>query len=67
MSLVLTPRQREFLQHVARGKSAKVIAWELDVSLRTVETTLMHARMRNSAPTTTRLVVLAIRDGLIQP
>jgi len=34
----LTPREREVIDYVAQGKSNKVIAMELGVSMRTVET-----------------------------
>jgi len=34
----LTPREREVIDYVAQGKSNKVIAMELDLSMRTVET-----------------------------
>jgi DNA-binding NarL/FixJ family response regulator len=62
----LTPRQREILQLLAEGKSAKVIAAALGLSARTVEFhkyTLMDALgMENSA----ELIRFAIKHGLIQ-
>ena len=62
----LTPRQREILQLLAEGKSAKLIAAALDISARTVEFhkyTLMDALgMENSA----ELIRFAIKHGLIQ-
>jgi len=62
----LTPRQREILQFLAEGKSAKEIAAELGLSARTVEFhkyTLMDALgMENSA----ELIRFAIKHGLIQ-
>ena len=39
----LTPREREVINYVASGKSNKVIAIELGLSMRTVET--HHARI----------------------
>jgi len=62
----LTPRQREILQLLAEGKSAKEIAAVLDLSARTVEFhkyTLMDALgMQNSA----ELIRFAIKHGLVQ-
>jgi DNA-binding NarL/FixJ family response regulator len=61
----LTPRQREILQLLAEGKSAKEIAAALSLSARTVEFhkyTLMDALgMENSA----ELIRFAIKHGLI--
>lgn len=36
--LLLTAREKDVLQHIARGQSNKEIARELDLSVRTVET-----------------------------
>jgi DNA-binding NarL/FixJ family response regulator len=61
----LTPRQREILQLLAEGKSAKEIAAALDLSARTVEFhkyAMMEAlRIDNSA----ELIRFAIKHGLI--
>jgi len=61
----LTPRQREILQLLAEGKSAKVIAAALGLSARTVEFhkyTLMDALgMENSA----ELIRFAVKHGLV--
>jgi DNA-binding NarL/FixJ family response regulator len=62
----VTPRQREILQLLAKGKSAKEIAAALDLSARTVEFhkyTLMDALgIENSA----ELIRFAVRHGLVQ-
>jgi DNA-binding NarL/FixJ family response regulator len=62
----LTPRQREILQPLAEGKSAKEIAAALGLSARTVEFhkyTLMDALgMDNNA----ELIRFAIKHGLVQ-
>jgi len=62
----LTPRQREILQLLAEGKSAKVIAAALGLSARTVEFhkyALMDVLgMENSA----ELIRFAVKHGLIQ-
>jgi DNA-binding NarL/FixJ family response regulator len=61
----LTPRQREILQFLAEGKSAKEIAARLGLSARTVEFhkyTLMDALgMENSA----ELIRFAVKHGLV--
>jgi len=61
----LTPRQREILQFLAEGKSAKEIAAGLGLSARTVEFhkyTLMDALgMENSA----ELIRFAVKHGLV--
>jgi len=61
----LTPRQREILQLLAEGKSAKEIGAALDLSARTVEFhkyAMMEAlRIDNSA----ELIRFAIKHGLI--
>ena len=50
----LTPRQREILQLLAEGKSAKEIAAVLNLSARTVEDhkyrLMEHARTSRTAP-----------------
>ena len=61
----LTPRQREILQLVAEGRSAKEIAAELNLSTRTVEFhkyRIMEALDRHS---TAELVHFAIKHGLV--
>jgi len=62
----VTPRQREILQLLAQGKSAKAIAAALDLSARTVEFhkyTLMESLgMANSA----ELIRFAVKHGLVQ-
>jgi DNA-binding NarL/FixJ family response regulator len=63
----LTPRQREVLQLVAEGHSAKQIALKLDLSVRSVEahrTQVMEALEIHDIASLTRY---AIRMGLITP
>ena len=61
----LTPRQREILQLLAEGKSAKVIAAALGLSARTVEfhkyAMMETLRIDNSA----ELIRFAIKHGLV--
>ena len=62
---VLTPRQREILQLLAEGKSAKEIGAALDLSARTVEfhkyAMMESLRIENSA----ELIRFAIKHGLV--
>lgn len=62
--VVLTPRQRQVLQLIARGKSTKEIAALMGVSIKTVET--HRARLMNSLGLygTNALMRYAIRTGL---
>jgi DNA-binding NarL/FixJ family response regulator len=63
----LTPRQRETLQLVAEGRTAKEMAQRMDVSVRTAElyrTQLMEALDIHDVA---GLVRYAIRTGLITP
>ncbi len=63
--LELTPRQREVLQLLSEGRSAKEIASILDISTRTVEFhqySLMEALgLRNNA----ELIQYAIKHGIV--
>ena len=61
----LTGRQREVLQLVAEGKSAKEIAGILNISPRTVETHKYKIMDELGAKTTAELVQHAIKHGLI--
>ena len=62
----LTPRQREILQLLAEGKTAKEIAAILEISTRTVEfhkyEMMQSARIHTSA----ELVHFAIKHGLVE-
>lgn len=63
----LTPRQREILQLIAEGESAREIASRLNISVKTVEAhraQLMHRLGIHDVP---GLVRHAIRIGLIAP
>lgn len=63
----LTPRQQQILKLIAEGKSTKEIAFDLELSVKTVEThraQLMERLQIRDVPGLTRY---AIRIGLIQP
>ena len=66
-SIELTARQREVLQLLAEGKSAKEIAGILNISSRTVETHKYKMMDDLGVKTSAELVRHAIRHGLIDP
>lgn len=64
-SIELTPRQREVLQLLAEGKSAKEIGGILGISPRTVETHKYKMMDDLNAKSSAQLVQYAIRHGLV--
>jgi DNA-binding NarL/FixJ family response regulator len=62
----LTPRQREVLQLVAESKSTKDIAFELGLSVKTVETHRAQLMDRLDIHDVAGLVRFAIRMGLVK-
>jgi DNA-binding NarL/FixJ family response regulator len=64
-TLDLTGRQREVLQLLAEGKSAKEIAAILNISPRTVETHKYKIMDDSGVRTTAELVQYAIKHGLV--
>jgi DNA-binding NarL/FixJ family response regulator len=63
----LTPRQREVLQLLAEGRSAKEIASTLAISTRTVEFHKYQMMETLGLHTSAELIRFAIRQGLVQP
>jgi DNA-binding NarL/FixJ family response regulator len=61
----LTRRQYEILQGIAEGKTTKHIAYDLDISAKTVETRRSHLMERLRIYDVAGLVRYAIRYGLI--
>ena len=61
----LTARQREILQMIAEGKSTKEIAYQLNVSVKTVETHRAALMQRLDIHDIPGLVLYAVRHGLI--
>lgn len=59
----LTPREREVMQLVVRGMTAKQIATELGINSSTVRTHVEHARRRLGAHTQAEAVGRALRTG----
>jgi DNA-binding NarL/FixJ family response regulator len=66
-TIELTPRQRDVLQLLAEGKSAKEIGSLLDISPRTVETHKYKMMDDLGVKTTAQLVQHAIKLGLVTP
>lgn len=63
----LTPRERQVLQLVAEGKTAKEVAELLGISVKTVESHRTRIKDKLDIHETAGLVRYAIRQGLIQP
>lgn len=61
----LTPRQLQILKHLAEGRSAKEIAFELNLSVKTVETHRAQVMERLGIHDVPGLVKYAMRIGLI--
>jgi DNA-binding NarL/FixJ family response regulator len=61
----LTPRQREILQLLAEGRSAKEIAAELNISARTVEFHKYHLMESLNLHNGAELVHFAIKHGIV--
>ncbi len=62
----LTPRQRQVLELIARGKSRKQIAKELDVSAKTVDTYRAQVMDQLNIHDLAGLVRFAIKMGLVE-
>jgi DNA-binding NarL/FixJ family response regulator len=62
----LTPRQREILQLLAEGRSAKEIASTLGISSRTVEFHKYHMKESLHLQTSAELIHFAIKQGIVR-
>jgi DNA-binding NarL/FixJ family response regulator len=62
----LTPRQREILQLLAEGQSAKRIAMTLNLSARTVEDHKYRLMETLGIENSAELIHYAIKHGLVQ-
>jgi len=60
----LTPREREVLALIARGRSNKLIARELAISEKTVKTHVGHVLAKLGVTDRTQAAVIAVRTGL---
>jgi DNA-binding CsgD family transcriptional regulator len=66
----LTPRQREILELILAGRPNKIIAWELGISQRSVEShraSIMKSTGSKSLPALARLAIAAMWNGTSQP
>jgi len=63
----LTPRQREVLKRIAEGRSTKEIAFDLGLSVKTVETHCAQIMERLGIRDVAGLVRYAMRTGLVPP
>jgi NarL family two-component system response regulator LiaR len=63
----LTPREREVLECIARGRSNKQIALELGVAEKTVKTHVGHLLAKLDVADRTQAALLAVREGLFGP
>lgn len=62
----LTPRQREVLQLIAEGKSTKEVAYQLKLSIKTVEAHRSQIMQRLNVHDIPGLVRYAIKSGLVK-
>ena len=62
----LTPREMQVLKMIAEGRSAKEIAAELNLGIKTVETHKFNLMRKLDIHNTARLVQYAIRKKIIQ-
>jgi len=61
----LTAREREVLTRVAAGHSSKSIAWEMGLSVRTVEAHRRSIKQKLGAKSASECVSIALNHGLI--
>lgn len=62
----LTPRQRDILGHIARGRSNKQIAFALGIRERTVKFHVAALFERLGTQSRTEALVVALRTGVIR-
>lgn len=67
MTLRLTPRELQYVAHLARGIPAKEAAEIEGVTPATLRNTLLIARARSDARNTQHLVAMAVAEGLVKP
>jgi len=64
-NIILTPRQRDCLQYIADGYTARHIGYRLGISQRMVRFHLEKARNKLGVSSTIQAVYLATKAGLI--
>jgi NarL family two-component system response regulator LiaR len=62
----LTRREQEVLELIARGRSNKRIAFELDISEKTVKTHVGHVLAKLGVSDRTQAALLAVSEGLVR-
>ena len=65
--VLLTPREKEVLEHLVAGHSNKIIAYELTISPRTVEIHRGHLMEKMQARSLSNLVQMALLAGVGPP
>lgn len=63
---VLTRREKEILEYVTLGLSAKEVARHIDISPRTVERHVENVRLKLRARNRAHMVICAVAAGLLQ-
>jgi DNA-binding NarL/FixJ family response regulator len=63
----LTPREKQVLIMIAKGRSSKEIAAELGISDRTVQTHTGNLLAKLHVTSRTQAALIAVRQGLVDP
>ena len=66
MNKTLTPREKEILVLLAQGQSNRVVAEQLGISVRTVETYRTRMMLKIQATSIAHLIHYAIRNRIIE-
>lgn len=61
---ILTPRERDVLQKLSEGKSTKEIAFDLNLSIKTIETFRLKIQEKIGLRSIAELTKYAVREGL---
>lgn len=61
---ILTPRERDVLQKLSEGKSTKEIAFDLNLSIKTIETFRLKIQEKIGLHSIAELTKYAVREGL---
>ena len=67
ISISLTPREKEILDLLCASRTAKEIAYDLDLSINTVQMYVKSLFKKTNQNRTTDLVLYAIKNGLNNP
>jgi DNA-binding NarL/FixJ family response regulator len=61
---ILTPRERDVLQKLSEGKSTKEIAFDLNLSIKTIETFRLKIQEKIGLRSIAELTKYAVREGI---